>query len=93
MVTINVSKISVRKAQEKMYSITLNLLIEDGGTDLINRNFSENHKIGNSVDYTVNKFRKKMQKVIDDYQEEQNILNSTQLDSAIETLGGELEWQ
>ena len=93
MVTINVSKVSVRKAQEKMYSITLNLLVADGGTELINQDFSENHKIGYSVDYTVNRFKEKMQAVIDNYQEEQNILNSAQLDSAITTLGGELVWQ
>lgn len=91
--TINISKISVTKPQEKMYSITLKLLVKDGTTEIINQDFSENHKVGNSVDYTLNKFKDKMQKTIDDYKEEQDVFTSSQLDTAITNLESQLTWQ
>ena len=93
MVTINITKVSVTEPQAKMYAITLNLKVTEGAEVLIDRNFTENHKIGNSIEYTINRFNKKMQVAIDKYKREQGILNSSQLDSAIIVLEGGLTWQ
>ena len=93
MVTIDVSKVSVRKVQEKMYAVTLNLKVTEGAMELININFTENHKIGNTPAYTVNKFLVTMQACISDYIAEQGIYNAVALDNAIATLEGGLIWQ
>lgn len=93
MPTINVTKVSVIETQPKLYAVTLNLKANDGAIVLIDQDFTENHKIGNSVDYSINKFKAKMQAAIGKYIAEQNILNSTQLDSAILILKGGLIWQ
>ena len=93
MVTINITKVSVIESIPKVYVITLNLKVSEGEKVLIEQSFTENHKLGNNTNYTINKFRKKMQEVIDKYKSEQNILNSAQLDSAIIVLEGGLIWQ
>lgn len=96
MVVKNVSKVSVRKVQSKMYAVTLNLTVTEGTgenlVELINRNFTQNHKIGNTPAYTVNLFKIDMQACIDTYQEEVTIYNAAVLDTAITTLEGGLEW-
>jgi hypothetical protein len=93
MVTIAVSKVSVRLVQMKMYAVTLKLTVTDGATEIIDQNFTKNHKIGNSPAYTVNKFLIGMQDYISAYIAEQNIYNAAALDTAIETLEGGLQWQ
>lgn len=76
-----------------MYAVTLKLTVTEGATELINQDFTVNHKIGNSVAYTVARFLGAMQGCINEYQAEQNIYNAAALDSAIETLEGGLQWQ
>ena len=93
MVSIDVSKVSVSKIREKLYCIVLNLLVKDGETTLINKNFSQLHKIGHTPAYTINKFYVVMQTCISDYISEMDIYNSAALDSAISTLEGNLAWQ
>ena len=88
--TITITKKLVKYVMSKMYSITLNLEVKDEGEVLIDQDFTENHKTNNTVNYTLAKFLEKMQKSIDDYKDEINIFNSTQLDGAISTLEGQL---
>ena len=88
--TIELTKVRVVEPMPKMYAITVNLKCLDGETELLNRDFTINHKIGNSVDYSVDKFRTMMQEEIDKYKREQQILNAQILDSAIMELKGKL---
>ena len=88
--TIELTKVRVIEPMPKMYAITVNLKCLDGETELLNRDFTINHKIGNSVDYSVDKFRTMMQEEIDKYKREQQILNAQILDSAIMELKGNL---
>ena len=88
--TIELTKIRVIEPMPKMYAITVNLKCLDGETELLNKDFTINHKIPNSVDYSVDKFRIMMQEEIDKYKREQQILNAQILDSAIVELKGNL---
>ena len=76
-----------------MYAVTLKLTVTDGVTELISQDFTDNHKIGNTVAYTVARFLGAMQTAIDDYRAEQNIYNAAALNSALTTLKEGLQWQ
>ena len=93
MATITVTKVSVGKVMSKMFAITLKLTVEDGEQTLLEKEFTQNHKIGNTPAYTVNRFKRRMQAAIDDYQAEQAILTAAALDNAITALEGGLTWQ
>jgi len=86
MAMVNITRVSVNKVMDGMFAITLNLTVTENSTILIDSNFTENHKINNSISYTVNKFKDKMQKYIDDYKANQQIFNSPQLNSAMTSL-------
>jgi len=86
MAMVNITRVSVNKVMDGMFAITLNLTVTENSTILIDSNFTENHKINNSISYTVNKFKDKMQKYIDDYKANQQIFNSSQLNSAMTSL-------
>ena len=88
--TIELNKVRVVEPIPKMFAITLKLKCMDGETELINRDFTINHKIGNSIDYSIDKFKDQMQDEIEKYKREQQILNAQILDTAIETLKGKL---
>jgi len=88
--TIEITKISVKKAQEGMYYITLRMRYLNGTTELINQEFGTKHKIGNSIEQSINKIKMEMQKAINDYKEEQTIYNSGRLNSIISTLQSSL---
>ncbi len=90
--TITVQKVSVKKVQDGMFSIILNLKVLDGAAELINQDFSENHRIGKTVGYTLGRFQEKMQEFISDYIAEKNIYNSAQLNTAIVTLTNSLQY-
>ena len=89
--TIDITKKSVDIVMDKMYNITLTLLYKDGAEVLINQDFTQDHRIGNSVNYTIAKFLVVMQAEIDEYKAEENIFNSQALDNAISTLENDLE--
>ena len=89
--TIDITKQGVDKVMGGMYNITLNLSCMDGQEEVIDQNFTEDHRTSNSVNYTLAKFLVRMQNAIDDYKAEQNIFNSAVLDNAITTLENNLE--
>ena len=90
-ITKEVTKVRVDKVMDGMFNIVLNLCYKDGSDVLITRDFTEDHRIGNSVNYTIAKFLVLMQEAIDNYKAEQNIFNSAVLDNAIITLENNLE--
>ena len=92
MAEIIVTKKSVSKPRNGMFSITLNLKVTEDTTTLIDKDFTEIHKIEQTIVNTLNKFKTKMQEAIDFYKAEQVIFTSTQLNSAITVLEGGLKW-
>ena len=89
---VEITKINVSNIMPKLFSVTLKLrLIDDDRiTELLNQNFSENYRIGQSIVNVVDRFRTVMQKIIDNYKAEQNLFNNAQLDNAIKNLKNSL---
>ena len=92
-VEITVSKVSVTKVRDKLYTIVLNLTATGDAVELINKDFSQYYRTGDVVSTVVNRFYHDMQDSIDDYIAEQDIYNAQALDNAINTLEGNLVWQ
>lgn len=89
--TAEITKISVGYTQPKLYSITLRLrYLDDGEVEVLNQTFTQKYRTGQDVNVIIERFRDPMQKAIDDYNLEQSIFTSAQLDSAIVTLQGNL---
>jgi hypothetical protein len=88
---IEVSKVSVHEVMAKLFSVTLNLRCLDGAEEVLNKNFSEHHRLGMSIPYTFGKFQMKMQEAIDIYKGEQVIYTSAALDNAVVALQNGLE--
>ena len=89
--TAIVTKVSVNKRQEKLFSIVLNMKLMDGETELLSKDFSENYRTGNNVSDIVAKLQVDMQAAIDNYSSEQAIFNHAQMDTAVTILQGNLE--
>lgn len=89
--TVNVTKVNVKKVMDKLHNITLKLTCLDGEVVVINRNFTEDHRTGKPASYTANKFLLGMQEAIDAYKTEQSIFNSNALNNAIAALKNNLE--
>ena len=89
--TVEISKVSVNRTLIGQWAVTLNLKLMDGGTELFSQNFSEDYKTGDNVADIGNKFKDKMQGVIDKYKSEQTIYNNTQLDTVVTALQNQLE--
>lgn len=87
---ITVVKKSVKRTQPKLYSVTLNLVVKDGTTEVINQDFAENYRTGQSIADIVGRFKTKMQEVIDACKEEKQIFSAAQFDNAIIALKNNL---
>jgi hypothetical protein len=88
--TAEVTKVSVNRIQEKLYSITLNLKLMEGITVLLDENFNQKYRTGQSIPEVMNFFQVEMQASIDKYNEETAIFNHTQLDTVVTTLQNNL---
>lgn len=81
-----VTKVSVTEPQSGMYTVTLNLTCVDGVDEVINQNFQEPKKNHIAVSIIQERFRVRMQEVIDRHKREQQLLGSVQLDNAVSAL-------
>lgn len=91
VLTIKVTKVSVHETMSKLFSVTFNLICLDGVTEVINKNFSEKHRLGMSMPYTYGKLLLKMQEAIDIYKGEQEIYTSAAFDDVAVALQNELK--
>ena len=83
--TPSVTKISVTEPQERLYTIVLNLTIDDDEAewDGINQDFSIQYNHGDSIQPKEAEMIKQMQEVIDRYKNAKAVFKSTTLDNAI----------
>lgn len=79
----NVTKKSVNLIQKDLFNITLNLSLMEGAVELLNEDFIERYRTGQSISTATAKFIAAMQTEIDKYKAEQVIYNHTQLNIAI----------
>jgi hypothetical protein len=85
-----VTKKSVTTNQDKLYSITFNLLVTDGAAEVINQNVACEYRTGENVGSKVTEVKEKMQKLIDNYKAAQAIFNAAALDTAVTNIQGGL---
>ena len=78
MTTITVSKVSVKYVQPKLWTVTLNLLIEEDSVEIFNQNFSAPYRQGETLTAMTDKFLVPMQAAIDIYKDEQTKENLAQ---------------
>ena len=73
-----------------LWNIIINHLYKEDSTELINRNYSVKSKTGQDAEEKVKNLLEEMQKAIDDYKNEQNVLASAALDTAVTWLQNNL---
>lgn len=88
--TPTVTKKSVTQSMNKMWNITLNLSIMDGGDEVINKDFNLRYRTGQDVAERVKTVGVEMQDEIDSYKSSQVILNHAQLDTAVTWINNNL---
>lgn len=71
MTEITVTKVSVTYVQPSLWRVTLNLLVTEDSTELINRDFSIYYRQGDTPAHMLELFSVAMQECIDIYKEEQ----------------------
>lgn len=89
--TANVTKTAVSLRMPKMWAITLTLVLQETGVDVLTQSFTENYKLGHSISALAGRFLVKMQAAIDRYKSEQVVLDHADLDAVVVGLNGNLE--
>ena len=89
--TIQISKVKVNETLKGQWAVTLNMKLMEGTEELFNQDFSEDYKTGDDIANIGNKFKDKMQEVINKYKSEQTILTHTKLDTVVTALQNQLE--
>jgi hypothetical protein len=85
--TATVTKKSVTNPQPKLYIITFNLTVTNGGSAVvINQDFTTEYRTGEAVSGRVNDVKAKMQEVIDAYKASQAIFTNAALDTAVTSI-------
>ncbi len=88
--SITVTKKSVIEVQNGLFAITLNMQYRNDLTVLIDRDFTQNHWVGQLSSLVVNRFKDSMQKAIDACKTEQAIYDAPSFDTAITNLKNSL---
>ena len=83
--TITITKKSV-SITSHVNTVTLNLLYKDGETVLIDRDFSGVYYLGEKVEHALEHIKLDIEAAIANYDAEQKVLASTDLDTAVATI-------
>lgn len=89
--TVEVTKVGVTSPREGLNRVTCKLKYLEDAVELINKDFTEDHKAGQAPSVVVNKFQSKMQSEIDLYKQAEAVSNHAQMDTAISNLQSSLE--
>lgn len=94
--TIDVTKVSVKKQMEGLLNITFHLKCEDDigtppvTTEVINEDFPVRYRTGDSIPAKEAKLQERMQTSIDEYKANKAILNHAQVDTVVSNLNSNL---
>jgi hypothetical protein len=90
--TVDVSLVGVTGSQEGLHRVTLKLRYLEDGTqaELINKDFTQDHKQGQGSATVINKFEGDMQSEIDFYKSSEAIANHASMATAISDLESNL---
>ena len=89
--TVEITKVGISERMEGLFTVTLNMRCLSGSTEVINQNFTENYRPGDSMEKVISKVSEKMQDVINQYKNEQVIDTTLDWDIAIVELQKHLE--
>lgn len=84
-------EVSVSKVMDKLWNITVTLKCTDNSVEVFNRSFSVYYKTGQDAEAKVRSLLEKMQKAIGDFKDEQQLLDSNALATAMTWLRNNLE--
>lgn len=89
---ISVTAKSVDIQFPKCYNVVLNLTCTDTGTseEVINQDFTEKYETGETLGDLYSKFIDTMQTAIDDYNDEQTLINSVSMVNLLAVLNSNL---
>jgi len=89
--TKEVTKKPVTKIMDKMWNITVNLILNNDAIEVLNKDFSVRYRTGDVISTKEAEFIKLMQASIDAYKSEQQIYNAPALDTAVTNISNGLE--
>ena len=78
-----VTKKSVTATMDKMWTITMNMILTDNTVEVINKDYPVNYRSGDSIPAKTAKFIELMQEDIDNYKSEQQLFNAAALNTAV----------
>ena len=87
---VEITKVSISKRIEKLYTITLNLKLKDGDIEILNQNFNQDYRPGEDLKKIMDNFQSDIQSVIDSYNYTESLLSDGSLEASIETLKNNL---
>ena len=86
-----VSKSDVTKVMEKMWNISMNMILTDDASEVINKDYSVRYRTGDSVAAKESEFIELMQADIDKYQSEKGIYDAPAFGTAVANVEAALE--
>ena len=78
-----VSKKSVTEVQSKLWNVTLNMTMDDGAEEVLNKDYSLHYRPGDSIAAKQDAWIAMMQADIDKYKGEQTIYNAAAMNTVV----------
>jgi hypothetical protein len=85
-----VTKKSVTEVQSKLWNVTLNMTLDDGAEEVINKDYALHYRLGDSIAAKQATWVALMQADIDKYKSEQTIYNAAALSTVVTNVGSAL---
>lgn len=85
-----VTKKSVTEVQDKLWNVTLNMTLDDGAVEVINKDYALHYRPGDSIAAKQVTWIALMQADIDKYKSEKNIFNAAALNTVVTNVGSAL---
>ena len=80
---VTVSKKSVTKVMDKLWNITMNMVMTDNGVEVLNRDYSARYRPGDDISAKEKILADMMQADIEKYKSEQQVYHAAALDAAV----------
>jgi len=74
--SVTITKGSVSRMQDKLYSVTVKMVLKDNNIEVLNRDFSVKYRTGETIANKKAVLQADIQAVIDNYKAEQVIFNA-----------------
>ena len=89
--TATVTKKSVTEVQDKLWNVTINMILKDGTTEVLNKDYALHYRPGDSIAAKQATWIAMMQADIDKYKSEKTIFNAAALNTVVTNVGSALE--